>query len=426
MNSLSKFELDAFIKFADLNFPVSTTQGTKSMPFQRWFRFKEGFSPAFISETINGSVIPVRTLLDCFGGSGSSAITAQFHGVVPITCEINPFLSDLIESKLKRYSFDDVRIWLNLLLESLDSTEPRMDEFISSAPPTFIEPGVGGRWIYSKEIAFRIAQYITRIDCFPPKFRRLFRILLASCLVPVSNVVINGKGRRYRRNWETRQKSISDLDALFLEKVNECLYDISIFPERETWKYKHYRGDCRRTLPKIKDKVDLIVFSPPYPNTFDYTDIYNIELWMLGYLNSSDQNRRLRRSTVRSHVSIQNEYETNSGIQQVSAIYESLKDVRARLWNKWIPEMVCSYFADLEMIVKQCSRIIRKNGDLVIVIGNSSYAGVDVDCAEVLAEIAQLEGFRVVDIDEMRLMRSSAQQGGMHKLKEWKMTFRKY
>ena len=33
---------------------------------------------------------------------------------------------------------------------------------------------------------------------------------------------------------------------------------------------------------------DLAVFSPPYPNSFDYTDVYNVELWAMGYLRNSD------------------------------------------------------------------------------------------------------------------------------------------
>jgi len=37
------------------------------------------------------------------------------------------------------------------------------------------------------------------------------------------------------------------------------------------------------------DPVDAAIFSPPYPNSFDYTDVYNLELWVLGYLDDASE-----------------------------------------------------------------------------------------------------------------------------------------
>ena len=73
-----------------------------------------------------------------------------------------------------------------------------------------------------------------------------------------------------------------------------------------------------RRLPNTRSSLqstqfDLVVFSPPYPNSFDYTDIYNVELWALGYLGSSADNRKLRGETLRSHVQIRRAYESANG-----------------------------------------------------------------------------------------------------------------
>ena len=63
-------------------------------------------------------------------------------------------------------------------------------------------------------------------------------------------------------------------------------------------------GDTRKRMADLDGPFDLILFSPPYPNSFDYTDIYNLELWVLGYLASAEDNLTLRRATLRSHVQI--------------------------------------------------------------------------------------------------------------------------
>ena len=51
--------------------PVSSNVGAGNLPFQRWFRFKEAYSPAFVMDAIADCNYPVRQLLDPFGGSGT-------------------------------------------------------------------------------------------------------------------------------------------------------------------------------------------------------------------------------------------------------------------------------------------------------------------------------------------------------------------
>jgi hypothetical protein len=110
--------------------------------------------------------------------------------------------------------------------------------------------------------------------------------LLGSVLVPTSNVVINGKGRRYRRAWQSKEKSSLDLIDALDEAVDMAAADLTMFSGLPRGKHKVHRGDAREMLTKI-DQADVAMFSPPYPNSFDYTDVYNLELWMLGYLNCS-------------------------------------------------------------------------------------------------------------------------------------------
>src|SRR4051794_21177051 len=81
--------------------PVPTTnQGTSSLGLQRWFQFKEAFSPSFVRQIIQDQPHKPSTILDPFSGSGTTALTAQFLGITPTAIEVNPFLADLTEAKL--------------------------------------------------------------------------------------------------------------------------------------------------------------------------------------------------------------------------------------------------------------------------------------------------------------------------------------
>src|SRR5438552_2080165 len=91
---------EAWLAGADESAPFSSNQPALQVPFQRWFKFKEAFSPHFIVECIRGMERFPETCLDPFGGSGTTALTCQLMGVRPTTIEVNPFLADLITSKL--------------------------------------------------------------------------------------------------------------------------------------------------------------------------------------------------------------------------------------------------------------------------------------------------------------------------------------
>ena len=83
---------------------LGSNAGAPPLAFQNWRRIKEAFAPELIgravAETTASLGRPVRTCIDPFAGSGTTALACQFLGVIPTAIEVNPFLSDLIEAKL--------------------------------------------------------------------------------------------------------------------------------------------------------------------------------------------------------------------------------------------------------------------------------------------------------------------------------------
>jgi hypothetical protein len=404
--------------------PVSTNQSSFQIPFQRWFKFKEAFSPQFIVDCAASLGKPARSCLDPFGGSGTSALTAQFLGIRPTTIEVNPFLADLIEAKLSTYDVASLRTdYLNVLRISKDLC-PATAKLLKDAPATLVKPGINNRWIYSKGVAHRILALREAIALVKSRPNRLLlTVVLGSTLVGLSNVIVNGKGRKYRNDWETRQKSAADVETAFRGSFFEVFSDICLYAGRGSRDFTLIRGDSRTMLDQV-EPVDFAVFSPPYPNSFDYTDIYNLELWMLGYLSSRPDNLRLRGETLRSHVQIRREYSTDtSGSKSLTRAYRDLCRVRKKLWNPDIPEMICAYFADLKTVMIKLKTRLNKGGKAFLAVGNSKYAGVTVDTETILQDIALAHGYRRASSRPIRSMRASAQQGGRHELTEALLTF---
>ena len=404
--------------------PVSSNVGAGNLPFQRWFRFKEAYSPAFVTATIAGCDYPVRHLLDPFGGSGTTALTARMEGLDSTSIEVNPFLADVIRTKVTPISPASFAVSCRGVVDRTRVVK-RDYRIIEGAPATLVEPGVKDRYVYARETYGALRALNRRIGQLDGEESRLARVLLGSILVDCSNVRINGKGRRYRQNWQARRVTRADVFERFEGAVTRAVEDLTTFNGHSCSRHRVYTGDARARLMRIPS-ADLAIFSPPYPNSFDYTDVYNLELWMLGYFRSRKDNTSLRARTLRSHVQISwPEAQNPRPTPKLEAVKNALEYRREQLWNRNIPEMVVGYFADLENVLVSLKGIVRAGGNVVAAVGDSQYGGVRIDTAGILAEIGQRCGYDVEDTCEIRSMRASAQHGGGFDLSETALRLRR-
>lgn len=403
-----------------------TNAGTKPLPFQHWRRFKEAFAPELIERAIRESHVPVRRCLDPFAGSGTTALACQFLGVEPVTIEVNPYLADLAESKLASYDVGSLTRDFGKLVDNTNAVHADPEKIFSAAPATFVEPGVDGRWIFDRAVASRLANYLLALrKVRNATNRRLMRTLLGGVLIEASNVIVSGKGRRYRRGWEGRRRTARELDDAFCDAVEKAISDIVRYGQRREPKYTLLRGDARALLPQI-EPIDLVIFSPPYPNSFDYTDVYNVELWGLGYLNGAAANRRLREATLSSHVQVKRSFAAPpSQSKTLASVMKKLRNKREQLWDRNIPEMVGAYFTEMLAIIKSAALKLPCHGEIWMVVGDSRYAGVSIPVTTVLSELASAANLSVVLNEPFRSMRVSAQQGGKHELDETLLVLRR-
>ena len=345
-------------------------------------------------------------------------------GVDSVSIELNPFLADLARAKVTPLSpsavLKDCRTLISRTKILKGDYKPP-----SGAPSTLVEPGDSKRYIFSRE-AFAAARALVRESRkLPEGHARLARILLGSVLVENSNIVVNGKGRRYRKNFMDRRRDARNIFESFESAVEAATADLSSFSNARRTRHIVHNADARVQLRRLR-KVDAAIFSPPYPNSFDYTDVYNLELWMLGYFNAPIDNRRLRAQTLRSHVQYkwdQRGFECQS--IRLQETVHALRQKRDELWNKNIPDMISLYFEDLFVVFRELKRILSVGRHVTVAIGDSQYAGVLVNVAGILCEVVEPLGFRVATSAPIRSMRTSAQHGGRFELAETAITFEK-
>src|SRR5690606_33298993 len=150
-----------------------------------------------------------------------------------------------------------------------------------NAPKTFYNPGRSGRYLFHDSVINRLVWWLRAIDTVESDQHRLLaRILLSSMFVSVSNARVSGKGRRYRANWEHRLISDDNIDSTFEKTLKNAVDQVRQHGARACHAYTVVEGDVR-AVGFDDRKFTAALTSPPYPNSFDYTDVYNIELWLL-------------------------------------------------------------------------------------------------------------------------------------------------
>jgi hypothetical protein len=417
-NKIDKKLLDNWIRRRNTHF-LGTNYKSSPIPIQDWYRFKEAFTPEIVVQAIEKCPVNVKTCIDPFAGSGTTAVAGQMLGINTHSYEVNPFLYDLICAKTCEYNISKTSKKIDLFFERIRDNAYCLDSFASRLPPSFIEPGRRGKWIFDQPIADVLSRVVSSLECERDiNTKRLLRVAVGSILSDVSNVVINGKGRRYRNNWHYREVDPASVIEKISAKLKRFLGDIKEFEGRHNAVTQIELCDSRQKGRKFP-KFELAIFSPPYPNSFDYTDVYNLELWTLGYLSSREENKLLRERTLSSHVQLSRNFlpPPNSS-PLLSKTMRQLIEKKDTLWHNKIPFMIGSYFSEMETLLRNLYKSKSDGGEIHLVVGNSKYAGIEIHTADIISEIATDFGAKTVSNIQLRNMRTSPQQGGNHSLAE--------
>ena len=74
-------------------------------------------------------------------------------------------------------------------------------------------------------------------------------------------------------------------------------------PKRKQPKRSVYQADARDGAPMLPaNSVDAVITSPPYPNEKDYTRTTGLESVLLGFIQSKEDLRALKKRLVRSNT----------------------------------------------------------------------------------------------------------------------------
>ena len=389
--------------------------GAATQPIHRWFRYREGFAPALITELGLG-----QRILDPFCGSGSIMVGAAQEGRRSLGIDVNPLAAFVSRVKLSPLRDVDVA-----------AVAAFLRGFETAVAGVELWPTPGLR-IASKVFEPRILDAVLRLrtlieqraaSAAPRDF-----LLLAwlSILQDVGSYFKEGNGIKYRNRKRGKDGYVARPDGLwqlerfgadqqafvlatFRAKLAEMLADVPAW-KRGTWSGQRViEGDALAETGRLgAGSFDSVLFSPPYANRFDYFESQKVELWFGGFVDSYDGLGALRKRSLRSHLGAA----LDRGVvdlPDVEALIARI-DPASYAVRMRVPALIRGYFSDMATILRRCRRVLVPGGQCCIVVGNSAYGRVIIPTDEIIARLGLDAGFAQAAVVPVRHLTVAPQQ----------------
>ena len=446
LEKISQIDSELFKKYEPivctdktLSRKVVSFQANKNRPFYRWFKFKEGFSAELVQNyIIKHGIKNTKNVFDPFAGSGATLFAASELGINSVGIELLPIGQELINVRnilLNNFTDKDFSQIIYWIKEKPWINHPTSKDYIILK----ITDGA-----YLEDNSQQIKKYLSRIDFEQPKIQSILRFALLCIL---ENLSYTRKDGQYLR-WDNRsgrrvgakpfhKGEIKKFDTEITLKLKEIIsdtqepistefFDSNILNKKG--KVKVIGGSCLEEIPQMEsDFFDLIITSPPYCNRYDYTRTYALELSMLGIddrellhlrqkmLTCTVENREKDLLKINPNwnnvLSIAQKHE----LLQLILEYLEFKKDNKTINNTGIPRMIKGYFYEMSCVIFELYRVLRKNGQVIMVNDNVRYAGASISVDLILSSIAEKIGFEIQEISVLPIGKgNSSQQMGVH------------
>jgi hypothetical protein len=388
--------------------PLVVPNGNGDAAIHRWFKIKESFSCDLVTQIVADLGLTRRglRLLDPYAGAGTALVSAAeaaplFNYVAGI--ERNPFLRLVSATKVRA-----LRGGAPDLAEAATRVRRVVRNTSARSVPTPELSTFRNRDYFTARTLNRLLALRRCIDDVEMSelTRDILRVCLGASIEPVSYLRRDGRALRY----ESRKNVVHPVSEFF-RRVSDAVADVE--GVKTSCEGDVVLGDGRNIQQSIdrRRRFDLALFSPPYPNNIDYTEVYKLENWLLGYISSGEQFRNQRLMTFRSHPSVDfSTYHPECIEPTANVLSELLAPLISALpsdrYYQQRKRLIHGYFEDMVQTLSGVYAVLADDGRAVYIVGNSAHGrrheGLVIASDILIARLAEAVGFKVEKISVAR------------------------
>jgi len=400
--------------------------GPQDRAFHDWYRFVLSFPPHLVREYIQKFGLTEKSvILDPFCGTGTTLVEAKLAGMKSIGLEGNPF----------PHFASTVKTNWDLDANKLSS---RAQEVANKALTVLESQGIDDNLSFSnpkdlmlKTLSPEIDKLILTNSISPLPLHKtlvLFERLkqfegesfYGHALLALGNALVFKISNLHFGPEVGVKKPKDDVAVvanwlLEIEKIANDLRQVAgkSFPEAQV-----HLADARNLAIIEPNSIDAVITSPPYPNEKDYTRTTRLESVLLGFINSKEELRTLKKRLVRSNTrGIYKEDDDDklvADFPEIQRIADEIEKRRIELgkdsgFERLYPRATKLYFGGMARHLSDLRKVLRPGAQLAYVVGDqASYLRVMIRTGKILGSIAQKLGYELTEIDLFRTRLATA------------------
>ncbi|WKZ40357.1 MAG: DNA methyltransferase [Anaerolineales bacterium] len=396
--------------------------------FHDWYRFVLSFPPHLVRDYVKDFGLTKNSVvLDPFCGTGTTLIESKLLGLKTVGLEANSFAHfaastkldwDIDSDQLLAKSRDIAYTALELLrLQGLDD-QHSLGKIPKKLRLRTLDADTE-KLILSNSISpLPLHKTLVLLDCMKEmekeKYYHHALLALGNALVyKISNLHFGP---------EVGVRNIkSDVSVVgnWLAEVEKIASDIKSISGKKYPQSQIYLGDSREIANFIAPhSIDAVITSPPYPNEKDYTRTTRLESVLLGFVNSKEELRALKKTLVRSNT--RGVYKADDDDKWIDA-YPEIQKIAGEIEERRIAleknsgferlyaRVTKLYFGGMARHLADLRQLLRPGAQLAYVVGDqASYLRVMIRTGELLAKIAVALGYEHVRTDLFRTRLATA------------------
>jgi DNA modification methylase len=214
-------------------------------------------------------------------------------------------------------------------------------------------------------------------------------------------------------------KSDAPVISAWLRNIQGMVDDLRRFGQLSHVRSNIIHADSRQIAGVLEPgSIDAVITSPPYPNEKDYTRTTRLESVVLGLVNTKKELQALKRGLLRSNT--RNVYKSDSddawvaGNRNIQAVANQIEARRIALgktsgFERMYARVTRQYFGGMARHFHELKSVLRPGAQLAYVVGDqASYLQIMIRTGQLLAEIAQEQGYELLGIDLFRTRLATA------------------
>ncbi len=395
--------------------------------FHDWYRFVLSYPPQLVRKYIKEfNLTSEDIILDPFCGTGTTLIEAKLQNIPSIGIEANHFVH-LASTVKTNWDVDSIAL-LNCAKIINNNTLRKLGKHKIADNPTLNSgPFLNLRKLNEEQEKLIIKNSISPLPLHKSlvlldeiekykstSFYKYFVIAFGNSLVnQVSNLRFGpevGVGKI---------KKDAFVVSTWFKQVQIICEDIQFSNGKRFAESESIFSDSRNIKNLLNGrKISAVITSPPYPNEKDYTRTTRLESVLLGFINSKEELRGLKKSLLRSNTrgiyKGDNDDEYVKGFPEIQRIACEIESKRIELgktsgFERLYHKVTKLYFGGITKHLIELQSVLKPNAQLAYVVGDqASYLRVLIPTGRLIAEIAESVGYELERIDLFRTRYSTA------------------